>query len=618
MHAAASYELPQPSCFESIPSALMKRGPDEFMHSSGFTCRKKTALASSSATAAGSISETVDAAGREPSLREVLGGMFLSNKLSALDVSSISKASYAEGNPLIKAIAKLGNWGKAPKNLARDVMRELLKGIEMPPLFYWKIPLWNPEKLCAEDVDLPFLLPHEMIHHLVNKYGTEKFLLQPTGPWHRLQSAFCTQFAIDESICVAIGMHGDGVPFTKTDSLEMLSWNFLAHAKADRLPITAISKKHLCQCGCKGQHTWHAIFKVIHWSFLCLFSGVVCDSLPDSKPWSPEFSQGRLASGFRLAVHGFLLQMRGDWPYLKALFSVPSWTSKQICWKCKAGNVGHEVRPFTDTSAAAAWRRQRYAPGEFLQMLLTTGVRLCPLLGLPTFTMEMIVLDWLHVVDLGVGPDCLGNFFYECISSLLPGNTQQQRVGVLWGALRRWYMDNKPPSRLDHLTLEMIKNKKSKPKLRCKGAEARYLIPFAAWFSNAYKDRSTHFATVAKLFHHLLQLQHFVGGSLPWCAAQCAEHCRRLCTLYAALQEEAREAGNYLLWHMKPKVHLLQEMIEYQAEVFGNPAEYWTYRDESWCGYWASCSRRRGGANSAARTTERFLNRYRALDTAAF
>lgn len=46
---------------------------------------------------------------------------------------------------------------------------------------------------------------------------------------------------------VAIGVHGDGVPYTKKDSIEILSWNFLALPTMDRIPITAISKQFLCQ-----------------------------------------------------------------------------------------------------------------------------------------------------------------------------------------------------------------------------------------------------------------------------------------------------------------------------------------------------------------------------------
>ena len=87
-----------------------------------------------------------------------------------------------------------------------------------------------------------------------------------------------------------------------------------AHA---RIPITAVSKKIICQCGCKGQHTWHAIFKVIVWSFRMLLLGYVFDYLPGDEVWEQE--RCRLASGTQLVGHALVLQCRGDWPFLKQL-----------------------------------------------------------------------------------------------------------------------------------------------------------------------------------------------------------------------------------------------------------------------------------------------------------
>lgn len=288
-----------------------------------------------------------------------------------------------------------------------------------------------------------------------------------------------------------------------------------------------------------------------------------------------------------------------------------------ICWKCKAGNRGKE-RSFEDTSTEAAWRKNRYAPGQFIQLLLTMGVVLNPLLGLPTFTIEGVVLDWLHVVDLGVGQDVLGSFFFECIQHLLPGRSQADRIKKLWSDLKAWYRETKPPCQLDHLTVEMIRQSKgkSKPKLRAKGAETRYLYPFAAQYADKLKHKSQHCVTIAGLFNHLVHMQLLISGAVAWSAEVCVGHCRRFCLLYKALQDEA--GPHSILWQLKPKLHLLQEMIEFQAIALGCPADFWCYRDESFCGFWAKASHRRGGANRPATTTERFLNRYRALDAAAF
>ena len=102
------------------------------------------------------------------------------------------------------------------------------------------------------------------------------------------------------------------------------------HLQADaRIPITAVSKKFICQCGCKGQHTWHAIFKVIVWSFRMLLLGYVFDYLPENEVWEQE--RCRLASGTKLAGHALVLQCRGDWPFLKQLLLGNSLENILVC-----------------------------------------------------------------------------------------------------------------------------------------------------------------------------------------------------------------------------------------------------------------------------------------------
>ena len=47
-----------------------------------------------------------------------------------------------------------------------------------------------------------------------------------------------------------------------------------------------------------------------------------------------------------------------------------------------------------------------------------------------------------------------------------------------------------------------------------------------------------------------------------------------MCVLYDALHEEMVAKGKPLLWDLKPKVHLLQELVEFQATELGNPRNF--------------------------------------------
>lgn len=256
---------------------------------------------------------------------------------------------------------------------------------------------------------------------------------------------------------------------------------------------------------------------------------------------------------------------------------------------------------------------------DFIQTLLVAGLAVSPLLGLPGFSLDLVVLDWLHVVDLGIGADLLGNLFYEVVHfrcAIFAANSKEFRLDLLWQKLQDWYKEVKPASRLDNLTFDMICGK-NKPKLRAKGGECRYLLPFGALLASeiASEESTPHNHTVARLFQSLVELQRWVSGDhKPYNSDMASLLCRQVCVLYNALHIEAIAQGKPNLWDLKPKVHLLQELIEYQSVVLGNPRHFWCYRDESWCGFWAKASKRRGGANTVAMTPQRFLDRYRALE----
>jgi hypothetical protein len=549
----------------------------------------------------------------------VLGEVFLSNKLSAKDSQALSYAAQAGGNADvgIERLAKAGNWGQAPKNLARDLTKALMAGVDMPVVFTWPIPIWDTVNLVQTMCDYPFLLPHELIEHIVRKGGLAQLLVaQEEFPeLFRNLGAACRSHALPPGATIAVGIHGDGVPFTKKDSIEIISFNFLAMPTADRIPFTGISKKHLCHCGCKGKHTWHAILEVLKWSLLMCFVGRVSAYLPDGSAWQvARDGIGTLRQGTQLSYHALLLQFRGDWPFLRTLFDFPAWNQPRICFLCRCGPRGSDM-PFTDPSSSSKWRRFRYAANEFIQELRLLGVSICALLSLPAFTIACVLLDWLHVVDLGVGADVLGCFFYDLISTdgIIEGSNQEERLSTLWKILKEWYALHKPPCVLDNLTDTMIrKSGTSKPKLRAKGAECRYLIPFAVYLSDKLRHNGPHWSTIAAMFFHLHMIQLAISADV-YDADYAKEHCRLFCVLYISLAEEALARGRDLMWQPKPKMHLLQEMVEYLAPEHGSPKHFWCYRDESWCGFWARASKRRGGANTASVTAMRFLNRYRAL-----
>ena len=226
--------------------------------------------------------------------------------------------------------------------------------------------------------------------------------------------------------------------------------------------------------------------------------------------------------------------------------------------------------------------------------------------------MKYFTADWLHAVDLGVGQDVLGNLFFDVLPFL--GATRDEQVQALWQKIRKYYQDNKTTSRLETLTLPMIKGSNKPPKLRSKAAISRHLLPFAVLLAEEFADKNEHMQRVACLVRFLAEVFGCLGQS-PYPAEAAGAACRKFCALYTQLENEAVRRGDAYRWKIKPKLHLFQELVEYIAPDLGSPDLWWTYYDESWGGHLARIGERRGGAKSAVNVALNVLQRFIATFT---
>ena len=100
---------------------------------------------------------------------------------------------------------------------------------------------------------------------------------------------------------------------------------------------------------------------------------------------------------------------------------------------------------------------------------------------LPGVSLDSVMIDVLHALDLGVTQHALGNILWEYLAhpGFIPGRSQADRREHLWGKLKVHYDILKAPTRIQNLTLEMIRQTGKSPKMRTKGAETRSMVPFA-------------------------------------------------------------------------------------------------------------------------------------------
>ena len=66
-------------------------------------------------------------------------------------------------------------------------------------------------------------------------------------------------------------------------------------------------------------------------------------------------------------------------------------------------------------------------------------------------------------------------------------------------------------------------------------------------------------------------------------------------------------------WRVKPKLHMMQELLEYQAFSLGNPRGFWEYLDEGFVGIISTLALKKGGANTHLACSTNVISRYRAL-----
>jgi hypothetical protein len=537
----------------------------------------------------------------------VLRDFFLRNRLSARETARLASSSTHSGARGVEDFARAGAGGKFPGNMARDIMRAVRKGVKWPSPYWVSLPIKDRDGTMSLE-RVPVLLPHETFNFIVEHTPAERhrsFFPGPDSFLRPLVAEWAAELQVDPEMVCPVGLHGDGVPFAAKmrDTLEQLSWNFCTNHSGSRVLFAGLPKS------CVGEGTVDGLLQVYSWSLRCCALGQFPGSRHDGSAWKQPEDKARAARAnedmkYRAAV----LQIRADWDWLKKIYNFPSWATTGICWRCGAERRQGDLC-FKDTGPDAPWRGQRYSGEQFLRMQRARGMA-SPLWGCPGLKVEHVVIDWMHCVDLGVGQDCLGQCFWDLLPQLAPGASTLTQVRVLWDRMTQFYKATDPAAQLSWLTPEMLRTGSKPPKLRSKAGEARYLYPFAAALAAEYTE-GEYRRTVARLMQLLLKLAELVSS--PTLQVHLIKDTSmRFALLYSALEQRGIAQGRDWSWRMKPKLHMLQELLEYQVEEMGaSPSEFWVYRDESWCGWLGTVGGRRGGRKVAGTVALNLIDRFR-------
>ena len=534
-------------------------------------------------------------------LRANLADLFVSNDVSAARAQSIFADAEASGARNVADLAKAGHTGKHKKNLARDLTRKLLKNSQWPRPYNAQVRTWNAKAEKVELQEVPVLLPHEIVWAMTKDESTSEHLLRQqlcTQDQDHLNRV-CAEMGCNPEKTLGLGLWGDGVPYNydRTASIDIFSLSVPGfHSGAFmnmRIPLFALDHKHVV----KGA-TLDDLMEVLAWSFTCLALGKYPVARHDNSPFNSSDRSRLKQAGSSINLHGILVECRGDWKQLKDVFRFPQFNENAgICWLCTCTPqmwrlVGEE----------APWRHNRLDHWAFLERLRAQGLEASPLFACPGLETSCFKPDWLHVVDLGVACDFLGNVLL-LLSKKFTGATHKARVGAMWQHIQGWYTDQAVENRLDNLYPTMLQAKASNPpKLRAKAAQARGLVPYASFAAAELLESGPVDALAASMATELAACYECLSPT-KFDHEVLAFHCRRYCHL--AVEMESQHDG--VSWRLKPKVHLFQELCEFHVDC---PSLFWTYRDEDFGGSMAQLAKRRGGPKGPGVISRAVLNKH--------
>lgn len=544
----------------------------------------------------------------EKRFRMNLSELFLDNGISADRALSLFEDAKAAGAQHVSDLGKPKPYkgkSKFRKNAARDLKRRLFKKSLWPDLYYADVRVWDKNTQEIATVVCPMLLPHEVLECFITQNGLPAMLeskgMAATSKAHMLKM----QHMFGVTASVGLGLWIDGAPcnWDRSESLECICISFcglLGKNKNLRVPLCVIPRRFVVK-----HCTFEDILIVVSWSFIHMANGVH----PARRHNGASFQQGEkrraALAGAKLQTNSFLLEMRGDWKMFQEILRVPAWNTKTGC--CSKCNV--KVDGIRDFSSTASWRQpaHRLSHWQFLNRVHEQGGTTSQLFQCPGFSTGCIKFDWLHVMDLGVTADFLGNLFWMLLP-MQEGETKASQISALFKKMKQFFQLNKVENQLKDLTEKMLRKKASvSPKLRASAAEARALVPFAAQEALAsLNDNILDHGAAKQAAAHLAHCYNMLSHA-EYCKQTLESHSIKFCLLYKSLEDSAK-ASNKPLWGVKPKMHLFQEICMLDE----NPADTWTYRDEDFGGYLAHASRQRGGKATVNSICSTVLTKFRA------
>jgi hypothetical protein len=557
---------------------------------------------------------------------------------SAQETQKLARLAHRAGayGGYLAELSALGTNGDNPQNCSTELMaliRKVLGTAVLPiyvalvPFFVAKSETGKPEpELCS----CGLLMPHVWFWFLYKHYRTEFFLRfggctepQAATKLKRFWQSFhvndprrlpCFSEPGFEDTTFPIGVHGDAVPCTKKDSLDVLSFFSLMGMGATaqicffmfgmfskcRVDIAVLGEFLLWDDGTSNDAAW----AILIWSFKSLEAGVhpLTDHRGEAfttEPWI-SLAGTSLANGLKAVLVNF----RADAEYTYVHCDLPGhWSSHNPCHTCHADSNSAKGGPnhYLTFGPTATWPHSIFVDMvDFATFCSEKAKPMHPLLrpratgglGLHVF---VFMRDSLHCLDIGVSMLITGSTLWLlAYGNYVHAADPQAAMRDICADILELYVLEKTSSRFTNLELNMFIDPEnptnSPPLLHGKGAEIRHLVPILHLVWRKYADAtSDHDKHVDLCLSSLSDIYSLLGwktetGEVPLFLSSAApDELRQLIDIFLVentfLEQLAMSrAPPLLLWHRVSKHHSVWHM-GFESQ-FQHPSSARTYMNE--------------------------------------
>ena len=377
-----------------------------------------------------------------------------------------------------------------------------------------------------------------------------------------------------------------------------------------RQPLFVLRKTRLCQCGCQGYDTLQEILEVLSWSLGCLAKGLSPSARHDGSAWTEQDLQDRCQSGIAIP-RAALLQVRGDWEWLEQCFRFRSVSSEAFRWMCNAVQRVPGPLNFHDFSREAAHRHTLITHEAYMEACVREGSPPSTLFHSPGFRIEHVTVDAMHSADLGTFADAIGSLFWLKITHKPWHRNNKAGLASLNADLEMYYAAHRDQNltKLTPLSMpQILSNNPGYPFLKAKAAMTRHAAEFCLTLARRHQagdaegrppyrfrarsrmeaQSDRHCDLLVELFEGLLEFTTSCSAS-PFVIEDnrnaMYKYLQALESLHCVWRQGVPVVvQSKLPFHVRPKTHACQHLVEEKIEAFGSPSSFWCYRDEDFIG----------------------------------